>query len=1353
VKVASDNRCKYAYSSVSCLVCPDEAPYYQKGENCLAECPDGFYKDDYLKMCRSCHAKCTTCTGPSELDCEGCSQGQYLFPTKNSNCVDNCYIYYLFNYPFNKLQSQVVDEKRECVSGELLADINFPDIDINSLLNPSKMSTIRVKVSNVTVLYLDGENKYKNETEKLSKYNVTYNFTYAKSFNSTAYDNNTIMDIQVDTDQFTRGENYTITMFVDYDYLVNFTTVHTVNNSTYTSNDSKIIGLSFNKTFNLNMAYKPKGAKLSINPTIGISKDTNFAINCLTNETESSTNNTILYRISYMQLTNDEISNIEEIEYPLTSNMITNENIISIDSSIVEHSKISTDKDGFSMISFRNSVFLSNNEDSTTYRIICLLKDKNNYDSLTRINRLISIRPYSSEVYSLSIKSFINNNFNFLDNQFLLNDFNTNANMLLSYFNMNFSLCDNSSTSSCNGINPSASLSYVNCRDCDKCMCGEKGHCQFINKRITCACYESVGKNCHIDNSISVTSTNDYLLLTQAIFSLLDNQMESVESSLLILDRAFDALVSLSKAAESYINIDDGYDLCEKIDYMINAYYYKYPSLITSSVLSKMITIEDYLLNIGINNVLKEDNINNDKKGLFIIKRKNHMVKILRRILSRDDVTEITYKGITSSTVVQLLKLNSIVSKDIDTTLKINSIFNNESLPFIKIQDCIKTKGLSLSTTALISINYSTSPYIFDQSLQYNNITSLSTFELIDTTASDKINISDCNNSIKINFPIKNLNIPELSLNWKNLTNLNSTLLLTDDYYTEPFFIDPNSGEVYNMTIKERVNSTFQPVNFSCNYINEQDLKLSNDGLKFENITNDQNYFQCETSHLTDFIMNYDLNPTDTFTLSKFYYIKKPILYAWIHNYLNVALFILLAEVILIISITAWYFGRKKKIINITDLKKAIIMNNIPNQLDYKFTKLEHDNLDQHKEIAQKYTSAPQSNPGSVQREKSIYSKETSNKLILTKNKSSADMPFHQTNNLIPDEKESKKTSKLKNFDPPNGITVKSKQSNQGLDQIEELQADLQRGIKAKQVSSTNINDLRRLHGNFMMSKVSNKDLKLSSKDINNFKANEFKTSKEMPVIPIIIEEHHEEVVLGKPLPKILLKASLAQASMEYDQLSELSAINHFFRNILNKHPILSNFTTNPLSGVRLIRVVFKFTTYINFYLLFSALVLLSNEKIEITGVMDDLWYIIIGALFSALFSNIYTTIYTICLSMSDDTLRNFYADVHENNEISILNRYKIISKLNWKDVLFANINLMIFTITFYVCFGYCAVYRYQLISWLISIGVGIVIDLIIFELIIELVIMLLYKLRKTGFIILRLLKLIETLRNSKNLL
>lgn len=67
-----------------CLTCPSS--YYFYFNNCLPECPDGYYGATG-KICTECHSSCLTCHGPLIDNCDTCPLTTYLYQAK---CLSVC---------------------------------------------------------------------------------------------------------------------------------------------------------------------------------------------------------------------------------------------------------------------------------------------------------------------------------------------------------------------------------------------------------------------------------------------------------------------------------------------------------------------------------------------------------------------------------------------------------------------------------------------------------------------------------------------------------------------------------------------------------------------------------------------------------------------------------------------------------------------------------------------------------------------------------------------------------------------------------------------------------------------------------------------------------------------------------------------------------------------------------------------------------------------------------------------------------------------------------------------------------------------------------------------------------------
>ncbi|KAK7135464.1 hypothetical protein R3I94_014205 [Phoxinus phoxinus] len=72
--------------------CSECAPFYFLHEDqCIVDCPKGYFTDVEQKQCMSCHSDCATCDGPDEDDCTSCSNGYLMtYVRYNGKCLYRC---------------------------------------------------------------------------------------------------------------------------------------------------------------------------------------------------------------------------------------------------------------------------------------------------------------------------------------------------------------------------------------------------------------------------------------------------------------------------------------------------------------------------------------------------------------------------------------------------------------------------------------------------------------------------------------------------------------------------------------------------------------------------------------------------------------------------------------------------------------------------------------------------------------------------------------------------------------------------------------------------------------------------------------------------------------------------------------------------------------------------------------------------------------------------------------------------------------------------------------------------------------------------------------------------------------
>ena len=86
-------------NSDNCLSCNSTTFLDLTTNRCVNICPDGYYEDNATNLCKSCYEapdpsadimkSCKTCSGPAASDCQSCSSGIFLF-SENNTCLAEC---------------------------------------------------------------------------------------------------------------------------------------------------------------------------------------------------------------------------------------------------------------------------------------------------------------------------------------------------------------------------------------------------------------------------------------------------------------------------------------------------------------------------------------------------------------------------------------------------------------------------------------------------------------------------------------------------------------------------------------------------------------------------------------------------------------------------------------------------------------------------------------------------------------------------------------------------------------------------------------------------------------------------------------------------------------------------------------------------------------------------------------------------------------------------------------------------------------------------------------------------------------------------------------------------------------
>lgn len=77
----------------NCTSCSAGRFHFKALDQCLLECPQGFFEDFSNNNCSSCNVLCEDCSGPADYHCIACREGKFLHLNQEngfSSCLNGC---------------------------------------------------------------------------------------------------------------------------------------------------------------------------------------------------------------------------------------------------------------------------------------------------------------------------------------------------------------------------------------------------------------------------------------------------------------------------------------------------------------------------------------------------------------------------------------------------------------------------------------------------------------------------------------------------------------------------------------------------------------------------------------------------------------------------------------------------------------------------------------------------------------------------------------------------------------------------------------------------------------------------------------------------------------------------------------------------------------------------------------------------------------------------------------------------------------------------------------------------------------------------------------------------------------
>ena len=371
----------------------------------------------------------------------------------------------------------------------------------------------------------------------------------------------------------------------------------------------------------------------------------------------------------------------------------------------------------------------------------------------------------------------------------------------------------------------------------------------------------------------------------------------------------------------------------------INTYFNLLDSFITNSLIqiNKM-----KVLNSISNSTLRNSSLTGSQEATF-----NNTFKKIQNGLF-DLITFYSQNSQNFSTPVTYDTNNiNILLYGINETFRfstISSIYKPLYYPYFEMDDCLSfiMKNKYSRTSYKIWMNYNiwkTVPYLYSKEL-YENITSpMIDINFIDPITGSQFIFDNCMSyPISHYFPVNNMYLVPFINYKRSMLDPSTQYNVNSSIFNMPIYIAP-SGQVTNDTVNQRIDKYFINYNFTCKFFNISTNKFDDLGMSYYNFS--LNYYNCKSSHLTSFIVDFFQILPIFQIYGRFYYVPHYELFFYSGNYSNyglsimIIIFFLYCFVALIYSFCDNYVVTRLGLLDY--LKIQIIKINIPYSRDYNF--------------------------------------------------------------------------------------------------------------------------------------------------------------------------------------------------------------------------------------------------------------------------------------------------------------------------------------------------------------------------------------------------------------------------------
>lgn len=1305
----SSSKCRYSSDNVNtCLICKNNQFLNSDGK-CYSSCPSLTYGDETLLQCRPCDSTCYTCSGKYYNSCTSCTGNLYLVKSL-SVCIESCEEYGL---------TKSIYEANVC--GPFTAKAKIINFNIEEPQNPNTFSKIEAQV------YDSSANDFtvrwgfsSNETEIYNENNIYPE--YVPSDLVTPFDGslnilNTSTNITyVNTfpDFFDESFVYVFYLYVEKEGINGVVTVPI--------------------QFNVTMNDYPQNGTLSVLPEKGLDQTTAFLFKCSNWKDENTATADLRYKFTYYD-------------------SLGAEKTIKDFSSEFDTTKVFTLPEGM---------------DEYKYTVSCYIKDE-----MTAVNSTNTTFTLTNnkDSYSDIVNDVINNNdfdetlepFQYYVRTELLNSLaiNFHSDKVI----QNRTIIKPNSTGNLNKTDPTLDNDY----------CNNHGESMLFDRFLVCYCDGSyTGINCEISVSVSTALEKLYFTLWDGMKSTLttDSTGYVIQGLFNLIDGAS---YFITNSDYMTVQLFEFIDLC-KVRY-------------TSDLISYYKTMLGYFsanLRYGTYNINKLKADNSDKNGyLRNITLSTTQKAALKNYYDtvRDNLESlITWYANNLPEATESLNYRSDLMLVNITYMTNDFIYNNYFSkaqdmydPIFEMKSCLsdvmETKYSTKSYTLVQTVvNYFNSPFMYEDSYGYNagNLMSINYY---DSASKDKISVIDClGNYVNLYFPVANYKLDDFLNNYRNRSDPSEQYTINDDIFSDPIYIK-TTGEIDYDSVEDRRFKWWVPINFTCNYYDETDKEFSSNGCSYTNFT--ENYFHCKCEHLTSFVVDYFEIPVDWFTKTRFFYLARPELYKWKDNYIsNAAMYAFIINFLLFIGVMIafafydYYLRRLSNLLNY--LKQQVVKINLPYIYNYNFNigvifSMQSINkgkratfiLDDHKRKNEKQSKYLE-NLHLTKDDNVIGSNNTNNNDNMNLKIDNYNM--HDVDVLILGEnlgqKKTEAKSKVEKQNVNDDAVKKRKEKEKDLmDQIlngddividDNNEDNLEDDIMDKPINPTTggyINEFEseKQFNNFLNSDQEVVTYKNPKIVVNNKRINDD------------IDEGDEENLQELPL---LNRDLNYEAILQEFAAAQLKGCEFFKHNLFRRHFLLSSLRYSLVYGR--FRKIGLFCTYLNIIFCTLSVWFTYDAKMDISssGFMSDISLIgmlVAYSLTTAIFASLMIYPLGAIYYINIQEFRDLYYVIVTNPGLKVFSKWEEIFKGKWlRTTIALLIQFLWFIISFYITFGFIAVYKVQMSTWILGLILTLIIDFFILEILWEGVLAFMFSIRKGSRLKLQVAEWLNRVRDMK---